>query len=241
MYVRICRSNSCRFWKVGSPRQVRRPSITENNELTSPPEKVDAAAFVKNCVAVVAVELPAQGEPIRPANWFSKNGWTAGFCPAASAAATASYACANDSFDAASTKKYGAELKFTPSGNLSDHRPVQPISTIIFPGISRWIVKSPARLRPTFVFGSSWKLNSSPNGVLGTTGMLTEGTVGTGRFPSTPTRNDEAPGLPVPAAALQPVPGAPEALHNGAPTLIVCANPTPNIGMMTLWTVFMRS
>src|SRR6266404_2426232 len=135
MYVRICRSNSCRFWKVGSPRQVRRPSITENNELTSPPVKVDAAAFVKNCVAVVAVELPAQGEPIRLANWFSKNGWTAGFCPAASAAATASYACANDSFDAASTKKYGAELKFTPSGNLSDHRPVQPISTIIFPGI----------------------------------------------------------------------------------------------------------
>src|SRR2546421_12249602 len=233
MYVRIWRSNSCRFWNVVSPRQVRRPSITENSELTSPPVKFEAAAFVKNCVAVVAVEVPAQGEPTRPANWFSKKGWVAGVCPAASAAATASYACANDCFDAWSTKKYGAELKFTPCGNLSDHRPVQPISTIMFPGISRWIVKSPARLRPILVFGSSWKLNSSPNG-FGTTGMLTEGTVGTGRFPSTPTRNDEAPGLPVPAAALQPAPGAPEALHNGAPTLIVCANPTPNIGMITL-------
>src|SRR5229473_4081224 len=211
MYVRICRSKSCRFWKVGSPRQVRRPSITENSELTNPPVKVEAAAFVKNCVAVVAVELPAQAEPMRPASWFSKKGWVAGVCPVASAAATASYACANDCFDAWSTKKYGAELKFTPCGNLSDHRPVQPISTIMFPGISRWIVKSQARLRPTLVSGSSWKLNSSPNGVPGTTGMLTAGTVGTGRFPSTPTRNDAAPGLLLtPAAALQPAPGVPE-------------------------------
>src|SRR5256885_8943486 len=98
------------------------------------------------------------------------------------------------------------------------------------------MVKSPARLRPTLVFGSSWKLNSSPNGVLGTTGMLTAGTVGSGRLPSTPTRNDAAPGLPVPAAALQPAPGVPEALHKGAPTLIVCAIPHPTIGMISLCT-----
>src|SRR5437773_5407270 len=103
------------------------------------------------------------------------------------------------------------------------------------------MVKSPARLRPTLVFGSSWKLNSSPNGVLGTTGMLTAGTVGSGRLPSTPTRNDAAPGLPVLAAALQPAPGVPEALHKGARTLLVCANATPHIGIITHWTVLIRS
>src|SRR5712691_8436321 len=247
MYVRMCRSTSCRFWYVGCPRHVLNPSILENNELTSPVVKFDVAAFARNWVVLVAApSFCPQAGPVSAAmagkgSWFSKKGWAAGVCPAARAAATASYACANDCFDAWSTKKYGAELKFTPCGNLSDHRPVQPISTIMFPGISRWIVKSPARLRPILVFGSSWKLNSSPNGALGTTGMFTEGTVGTGRFPSTPTRNDAAPGLPAPAAALQLGPGAPEALHNGAPTLIVCANPTPNIGMITLCTVFMRS
>src|SRR5258708_27807441 len=236
----MCRSKSCRFWKVGSPRHVFNPSILEKSELTSPVVKFDVAAFARNCVVLVAVpSFCAQAGPVRVAmaakgSWSSKKGWAAGVCPAASAAATASYACANDSFDAGSTKKYGAELKFTPCGNRSDHRPVHPISIIMLPGISRWIVKSPARLRPTLVFGSSWKLNSSPNGVPGTIGMLTGGTVGTGSFPSTPTRNDAAPGLPVPAAALQPAPGVPETLHNGAPTLIVCANPTPNIGMITL-------
>ena len=93
------------------------------------------------------------------------------------------------------------------------------------------------------VAGSSWKLNSSPKGGLdlGTTGVVTAGTVGTGRFPSTPTRNDAAPGLLAVAAALQPSPGVPEALHSGAPTLTVCANPTPSIGMITLCTVFVRS
>src|SRR5256885_7116731 len=43
--------------------------------------------------------------------------------------------------------------------------------------------------------------------------------VGTGRFPSTPTRKDAAPGLLAVAPALQPGPGVPEALHSGAPTL----------------------
>src|SRR3989454_1384917 len=233
---------SCGCGRLGSSGRARGPSSTENGKPTSPPVKVGPAPFAKNCVAVVALELPAQLEPINPASWFSKNGCASGVCPAASAAATASYACANVCFDAGSTKKYGAELKFTPCGSRFDHRPVQPISTIMLPGISRWIVRSAARLLPILVEGSSWKLNSSPKGALGTTGVVvTAGTVGTGRFPSTPTRKDAAPGLLAVAPALQPGPGVPEALHSGAPTLTVCANPTPSMGMITLWTVFVRS
>src|SRR3989442_13117495 len=114
MYVRICRSKSCRFWKVGSPRQVRRPSITENSELTNPPVKVEAAAFVKNCVAVVAVELPAQAEPIRAASWVSKKGWGVGGFPPANAAATAADACADDRFEGRSTRNEEAALKVHP-------------------------------------------------------------------------------------------------------------------------------
>src|SRR2546422_8474354 len=50
-------------------------------------------------------------EPINPASWFSKNGCASGVCRAASAAATASYACANVCFDAGRSEEHTSELQ----------------------------------------------------------------------------------------------------------------------------------
>src|ERR671922_1542112 len=99
--------------------------------------------------------------------------------------------------------------------------------------------------RPSLKLGSFWKLRVSANTMGGTIGDESDpGRGGVGIVPSTPTRKLANPGLPLeptPADALQPLTLAPFALHNGAWRLMVCAKPTPSMGMITLCTVLTRS
>src|SRR5579859_196431 len=101
------------------------------------------------------------------------------------------------------------------------------------------MVKSTMCARPSLKLGSFWKLRISLSPSAGTIGELREpGKGGVGIVPSTPTRKLANPGLPpdpdTPTAALQPLTLLPFTLQRGDCRLMVCANPTPSIGMITL-------
>src|SRR5262245_29210406 len=144
--------------------------------------------------------------------------------PARSCPATASYACAKLCEDARSCMKYGTEFSTYPVLSSRPRRSTHPTSPVMFHGSSRWIVAVKLWVRPLSSSGSTRRVTLSPNGTVGTIGMVRGPGVGVGMGPSTPTRKAADGSV---AEGEQAAPGEPTRLQRGALMLRVWPKATP--------------